>query len=214
MTRYGWYYDGGTLQDESDDVWDLIGRAVPEAAMDGRLHALKVGALRDRSVDDLFDEDDVEELAEDGRLTADAIITLVDERHGEQVYEGQASLRPGSAEALNTAIGLGGAAVVAWAVEHIDLDPPRCCLGRPPLPIEYVEGEWEYGGPDVDQQQTATLLCEMMLDDDEEPPAAAITYATEPRPSWIWWTPERMGEAPTLKEAMARADEALAKETP
>jgi hypothetical protein len=117
MTIYGWYYDGGgTIQDESDDVWDLIGRAVPEAAMDGRLHALMVGEMYDCSVD----------------------------------------------------------------------DPPRCCLGRDPLPIEYVEGEWVYGGS-------------------EEEPAAYITYATSPKPEWVWWVLGRMGAASSLKEAMVQA---------
>lgn len=199
MMRYGSYYDGCTVQEEHDDVWTLLERAIPEAADDERTHALLVGEMHECSAAELFDEQDVISMSDDGRLTADEIVAIVSERHGERVYDGLATIDDAAAKpALRRIVQAHRCAedaapdIVRWAVEYIALDPHIACMGRKPLPIEYIDGEWIWGGGDGE-------------------PAAVITYAAEPSPEtghvgWCWWARGKMGDAKTLREAMAACE--------
>lgn len=203
--RYGWYYDGGYVQDDGEDVWALIESAVLEAAEEGRLHALMVGPMRSCSVTDIFDADDVVSMCADGRLTPDEIVEVIAERHSESVYDGTATLasaeaKPAFARIVRAHRRAEDAAeeIVQWATDHVTLDPASACHGRRPIPLELVEGEWIFG-----DRETA-----------DTEPAAVITYATEFIPEtgdvgWCWWACGAMGDAPTLREAMARAEAAV-----
>lgn len=191
----GWYYECGTVQDTDSDAWALIGRAVEEAADDGRLHALLVGPMEDPSAAEYIDEEDALTYLNDG-CSAERIREDVSERFGDRVYEGRVHVRCSDREAQEA---LERAKtprdVVAWAMDYLECDPSEYCDGRDPLPIEWIEGEWNYG------------------DRRPEPPeaAACITYAEEPSPEtghvgWCWWALGKMGEAKSLKEAMAKCE--------
>lgn len=200
---FGWYYEEGTLQGDGDDAWSLIDEAVKQAADDERLHSLRVGEIRDLSVTDFFDEQDVIDLSDDGRLSADAIVECVDERIADAVIDGRAWLVGDDAKAqLRRIVQAHRCAedaagdIVRWATEHVQIEPTGCCDGRDPLPIDYVDGEWRYG-----------------CHDDAEP-AMIVTYASEPSPEtghvgWVWWAQGKMGEATTLPGAMRAAEAAL-----
>lgn len=194
---WGYYYEGGSVQAESNDMWEILSCGIEQADEDERMHALRVGPLTDLNIAELLDADDVFELAKEGRLTPDVISAVVSERVGERVEEGRAYFAGPEAKAAfrrviqaHTNEVDGAPAVLAWAREHITLDPSSYCDGMSPLPIEYVEGEWRYG-------------CR-----DPEPPeaAACIVYTTEPSPEtghigWCWWALGKMGAARTLREA-------------
>lgn len=201
---FGWYYDGCTVQDEDADVWELIGRAVETAADDERMHALLVGEMHDCEAGELFDEQDVISMSDDGRLSADEILEVISERHGERVYDGIATMDDAAAKpALRRIIQAHRCAedaapsIVAWVRKYIALDPHIACMGRKPLPIEHMLGEWHWGS------------CS------EYEPDAVITYAAEPSPEtghvgWVWWARGKMGDAPTLADAMRAAEAVLA----
>lgn len=194
---WGWYYEGSSVQAESNDMWEVLFSGVKTAHEDERLHALRVGPMCDLDVSELLDADDVISLAQDGRLTPDEVVTLVSERTGERIEEGRAYIDGPEVKAAFRRIVQahtnevdGAPGIVAWARENITLDPSTFCDGGNALPIEYVEGEWRYG-------------CE-----DPEPPeaAACITFTANPSPEtghvgWCWWALGKMGEARTLKEA-------------
>lgn len=193
MTTYGWYYEDGSVQDvcSSEHMWRLLGRAVEDACADDALPKLRFGPEVPLRVSDLLDEDDIQSMIEDERLTPEDICEVVDERAGEMVEDGTAHLSGSYSEAFER-VALGTPAeILAWAVEHIELDPDTYYSGRYPLPIEYVDGGWTWGRHDEDAEA-----------------AAVITYATEPSPEtghvgWCWWALGQMGEAKTLPDAMA-----------
>lgn len=200
MARFGWYYEGCAVQDDDDDIWALVGRAIEQAAEDDRLHALLVGEYDDLSPADFFDAEDVVSMSTDGRLSANYIVELIDERLNERVHGGHASLNSDEAKpALRRIVQANRCAedaapdIVRWANQYVTLDPSRCCNGRSALPIEFIDGEWIFGGT-------------------ESEASAVIAYATEPSPEtghvgWVWWALGRMGDAATLREAMAKAIE-------
>jgi hypothetical protein len=204
---WGWYYEGGSVQAESNDMWESLFSGVETANEDERLHALRVGPMRDLDMSELLDADDVISMAQDGWLTPDAVVELVSERTGDCIEEGRAYIDGPEAKAAFRRIVQahtnevdGAPDIVAWAREHITLAPSTFCAGRFPLPIEYVEGEWRYGCTDP------------------EPPdaAACITFTTNPSPEnghvgWCWWALGKMGEARTLREARAAAEAVIEK---
>lgn len=194
MSTYGWYYEDGSVRDvcSSGCMWSLLDYAVREAVEDEHLPKLRFGPAVPLRVSDLLDDDDIQSMIDDERLTPEDICEVVDERAGEMVEDGTAHLSGSYSEAFERVVHGTPADVLAWAVEHIELDPDTYYCGRYPLPVEYVEGEWRFG-------------CK-----DPEPPehAAVITYAAEPSPEtgyvgWCWWVLGRMGDAPTLPDAMA-----------
>jgi len=202
---WGYYYEGGSVQAESNDMWEILACGIEQASEDERLHALRVGPMHDLDLSEVLDADDVISLAQDGRLTPDVVVELVSERVGERIEEGRAYIDGPEAKAAfrriiqsHTNEVEGAPAVLAWARENITIDPSTYCDGGDALPIEYVEGEWRYG-------------CR-----DPEPPeaAACITFATEPSPEtghigWCWWALGKMGDAATLDEAKAKAEAVL-----
>jgi len=202
---WGYYYEGGSVQAESNDMWEILACGIEQASEDERLHALRIGPMRDLDIGELLDADDVISLAQDGRLTPDVVVELVSERVGERIEEGRAYFDGPEAKVsfrrviqAHTNEVDGAPSVLAWAREHITLDPSTYCDGGDALPIEYVEGEWRYG-------------CR-----DPEPPeaAACITFAAEPSPEtghigWCWWALGKMGDAATLDEAKAKAEAVL-----
>ena len=204
---FGWYYEGGSVQGESNDVWDILFSAVETANEDERLHALRVGPMRDIDIAELLDVNDIISLTQDGRLTPDNVVELVSERTGERIEGGRAYFNGPEAKAAfrrvvqahkNETDGAPG--ILAWAREQITLDPSTFCDGRHPLPIEYVEGEWRYGCTDP------------------EPPeaAACVVFATKPSPEtghvgWCWWALGKTGESRTLREARAAAEAVIEK---
>lgn len=205
MANFGWYYESGSVQDESADLWTLLERAIPEAIDDGRLHALRVGEMHECSASELFDAEDVISMSDEGQLTAETIVEVISERHGERAYDGLATMDNAVAKpALRRIVQAHRCAedaapdVVRWADEHVALDPYIVCLGREPLPIEYVEGEWRFGCRDAEPPE----------------PAAVIAYTTEPSPEtghvgWCWWALGRMGDSETLREAMAACESVI-----
>lgn len=206
--RYGWYYEGGSVQGDGENAWAVLAEAVEQAAEDERSHAVMVGEMVEHSAGDYLTAEDIVSLAEDGRMTADYLVETISERHGERVWDGQATLASADAKpALRRIVQAhrsaedAAADVIAWAHDHVSLDPHISCDGRPPLPVEYVEGEWRWG----------------CMDPEPPEPAAVVTYAQEPSPEtghegWVWWALGKMGEAPTLREAMAAAERVIAKE--
>lgn len=194
MTTYGWYYEEGSVRDvcSSGCVWSLLDHAVREVVEDDALPHLRFGPEVPLRVSDLLNEDDIQSMIGDERLTPEEIREVVYERAGEIVEGGTAHLSGSYREAFERVVHGTPTEILAWAVEHIELDPDTYYNGRYPLPVEYVEGEWRFG-------------CK-----DPEPPehAAVITYASEPSPEtghveWCWWALGRMGDAPTLPDAMA-----------
>lgn len=214
---FGWYYeDGGNRCAEGDDLWLLVEQAVREAAHDplpGQLDRVRVGHIDDVAADSLLDEEDIVSMCDDGRLSAENILELLDERCADRFFDGGATFRCSKREADESLAAvlaryhdrdMLAPAVVSWANEHIELDPSSVCCGRYPLPIEYRKGEWTFGGDRTAEPN----------EDDE--PAAFITYATEPSPEtghigWCWWALGAMGEAPSLRDAMAAAEEAISR---
>lgn len=194
---WGYYYKGGSVQAESNDMWEILFAGIEQANEDERIDALRVGPLNDLDISVLLDADDVIALAKDGRLTPDVIVELVYERAGDCIEEGRAYLASAEAKvAFRRVIQAHtnevdrASAVLAWAREHITLDPSSYCDGAEALPIEYVEGEWRYGCRDPESFEAA----------------ACITFATEPSPEtghigWCWWALGKMGDARTLREA-------------
>lgn len=202
---WGWYYEGGSVQAESNGLWEILASGIETAVEDERLHALRVGPMHDLDLSEVLDADDVISLAQDGRLTPDVVVELVSERVGERIEEGRAYLDGREAKASFRRVIQSytneveaAPAVLAWARENITIDPVTFCDGRDPLPIEWVEGEWRYGCRDA------------------EPPeaAACIIYTLEPSPEtghvgWCWWALGKMGDAATLDEAKAKAEAVL-----
>lgn len=198
MSTYGWYYDGGDVQGvcSREDMWQVLGRAVEEAVADDALPRLRFGFEVPRvplRVSDLLGEDDIQSMTDEEILTPERIVEWVDERSRYLDEDGPAHLRDRAAaeQAFEHVVCGTPAEVLAWAVEHIELDQDTYYSGRYPLPIEYVEGDWTWGGHDEDAEA-----------------AAVITYAAEPSPEtghvgWCWWALGKMGDAPTLPDAMA-----------
>lgn len=195
---YGYYSEGGSVQATNEDVWTLIEEAVLDAVDCERLESLRVGPMRDLEVSELIDVSDIIDLAQDGRLTPDNVVEVITERAAERIEEGHAYYDSREAKVAFRRIVQehkneteGAPALIAWAEEHVSLDPSRYCDGRFPLPLEHVEGEWRFGCRDV-----------------EPPPSQGfVTYATEPSPEtghvgWCWWALGKMGDAATLAQAM------------
>ena len=65
MTAY--YYECGSVQGEADDPWAIVAEAVEDAADAGRLHAVRVGPMRELAVRELLDAEDVVAMSDDGR---------------------------------------------------------------------------------------------------------------------------------------------------
>lgn len=203
MTQeYGWYYEEGHVQDTDGDLWDLIDSAVREAVEDERLDGLRVGPMEDWKPSDHLTAVDVIEMIqnEDGQLpTANDFVEAVYGWHADNVHDGSASLRDGGADEFARINKRGrtieefAADVVAWADEHIALEPTSSCDGRYPLPIELVDGQWRFGSDD--SKHAACVECAIG-------PASDEVF-------WIWTAGNDMGEAKTLKEAMRAAEEAL-----
>lgn len=199
---WGYYYEGNSVQAESNDMWDILFAAVEQANEDERMHALRVGPLTDLDIAELLDAEDVICLAQDGRLTPDVIVEIVHERAAERIEEGRAYLASAEAKAAFRRVIQAhtnevdrASAVLAWAREHITLDPSSYCDGAEALPIEYVEGEWRYGCRDPEPSEAE----------------ACITFTTEPSPEtghigWCWWALGEMGDARTLREARERCE--------
>lgn len=179
--RFGWYYEGGgNCCGEGDDLWQLIDEAVSEAACSSLPGQL-----------DKVRVGEMESLSASDMIDADDVLEMVHDRLYDQVEDGTAEADDGFAAALRAVLD-----------EYIELDPSRVCHGRYPLPIEYRKGEWTFGGDRTAEPN----------EDDE--PAAFITYATEPSPEtghigWCWWALGKMGNAPSLRDAMAAAEEAI-----
>ena len=211
MTAY--YFECGSVQGEADDPWEIVAEAVEEAADAGCLYAVRVGPMRRLAVRELLDAEDIVDLSDNGRLSADALLELVSERCGERINDGRAHMGDPSAakrslrKIVQRHICAEDAAddVIEWAELFFEFEPTSYCDGRNPLPIEYVRGGWVYGDPDAEPS---------------EDPLAVIVYVTEPSPEtgdvgWCWWVDGRMGSAATLAAAMARcADEMARKDMP
>ena len=80
--------------------------------------------------------------------------------------------------------------------------PPKCREGRNPIPMCLVNGAWIWGDK---QHEDADI-------------SACVVYPTQPSPEtghmgWVWWVLGRMGDANTLKDAMAQAEAKLAQIT-
>ena len=76
--------------------------------------------------------------------------------------------------------------------------PPKCREGRNPIPMCLVNGAWIWGDK---QHEDADI-------------SACVVYTTQPSPEtghmgWVWWVLGRMGDANTLKDAMAQAEAKL-----
>lgn len=176
-TEYGYYFGEGRVQVTSQNVWKLIDEAVTEAeALD--VHDVMVGPMKNLLVLDYLDEEDVEDMQADDCLTPQRIVELVDERHWEAIWEGQAHLDqraiesfPGDAPSND---------ILRWASDHIELDPSYGCIGRDPLPVQYFEGEWTFGVNNPNAWAT-------------------ITYENS---QWHWVSFGQFGDAKTLEEAM------------
>lgn len=204
MTTWGWYYEQGSVQGEHASFDAAISEGVEDAAARSRLHALRVGVMRELTVAELLDEDDVVSMADDG-ITAWRIVELVGERAGDIIYDATAELGCSERDAdeqLGAIMSryvdreLAAPEIVAWAEDHINLDPCEYCDGHDPLPVEYVEGEWVPGGTQ------------------DSEPAGVIVYATETCPEtgyvgWCWWALGRMGYAATYAAAKAAAEAVL-----
>lgn len=178
---FGWYYeDGGNCRAEDDDLWQLIDEAVSEAAcssLPGQLDKVRVGEMESLSASDMIDADDV--------------LEMVHDRLYDQVEDGTVEADDGFAAALT-----------ALLDEHLSLHPSSVCHGRFPLPVEYREGEWTFGGDHNPEP------------DEDDEPAAVVVYTTVPSPEtghigWCWWALGKMGEAPSLRGAMTAAEEVI-----
>lgn len=204
MTTFGWYYEGGTVQDEDDDIWVLIERAVPEAAEDDRMHALRVGEMLDCSVANYLEVDDIVRMSDEGRLTAENLADFMSEVHNEVVCGGYARLSGANAKTAldliiqkHNSIQEAAPDILKWANEHIKLTPVRACRGDHPLPIEYGDGdgEWLFGGSEYDTE-------------------AYIDYTATPtndtgHTGWVWWALGKDGDAQSLEEAKRAVEKEL-----
>lgn len=179
-TEYGYYFGEGRVQVTSQNVWQLIDEAVTEAeALD--VHDVMVGPMKNLLVLDYLDEEDIEDMRADGCLTALRIVELVDERHWEAIWEGQAHLDqcaiesfPGDASTKD---------ILRWASDHIELDPSYGCIGRDPLPVQYFENKWTFGVNNPNAWAT-------------------ITYENS---QWHWESFGQSGDAKTLEDAMSQS---------
>lgn len=137
MTEYGAYYQDGAVFAVEQDVWKLIERAVPEAAKEGKLKLLRVGEMRKAFVSELLTEGDVERLALAGKLGPGEVLGLIGEKHNRQVSRGRALLSGIALQAFPAVTVCTNiyAAVLRWAEQHIELDPPFFCEGAPPLAV-------------------------------------------------------------------------------
>lgn len=197
VSTYGWYYEDGAVKDvcQREYMWQALGRAVEDAVADDRLPQLRFGIEVPLRVSGLLDEDDIQSMIDGDWLKPwgfEDVVELVGERAGDVVEGGTAHLRDKAAAKRAFDRADTPSEVLAWAVEHIELDPDTYYSGRYPLPIEYVEGEWRFGCSDPEPTEHA----------------AVITYAIEPSAEtghvgWCWWALGKMGESPTLPDAMA-----------
>ena len=65
MITYGWWYeDAHWFGCNGEDLWDVVGQGVEQAAADRHLADLRVGELVDLHVDEMIDEEDVVDLPE------------------------------------------------------------------------------------------------------------------------------------------------------
>lgn len=209
MTRWGWYIDGGGVtRGTSEDLWALLEEAVEECvALDHPVDSIRVGSMVSRQASDLIDGDDVRDLSEDRVLTARVVVDLVTDRYADIVEDGRARTDVCGVrefERLVSAV-LGDAlpaAILQWADDYIELDPEGSCCGQRAWPLEWREGEWTL--PLFEAEPSV-----------ESEPAAIIVFTPEPSPEtgdcgWCWWALGKMGEAPTLREAMGAAERVIA----
>ena len=205
--RFGAYHkDRPRLVADGHDIWQVIEDGVAYDPEDAS--KLLVGSMQSACVSDCIDEDDIVSLCDDGRLKALHILECIDERYGECVDDGRAHFLCSdreAQEALDRVVALytdrdtAAGHIIHWAGEHIEFDPSCYCEGKPAIPIEYVEGEWVFGGSEGDA-------------------AAVITYAAEPSPEtghvgWCWWALGKMGDAKTVHEARQAAESVLLEAT-
>lgn len=206
MTVYAWgYYGYERIEGCGPDVWRILSEAVEEAVADGRSPMdVLIGAETCDSADDYLDEDDVVSMAREGWLTPGALVETISERHGEDVYDGEAYLRDGAKPAFARLIAAhrdeveAASDVIAWVSEYIGLDPESHYAMRRALPLEYHEGKWHLYREHKPEPNAGSE------------PAAIVTYCTEPSPEtghvgWVWWALGAMGDASTLAEAMDAA---------
>lgn len=211
---FGWYYEGGNVQEEWDNVWQTIEEAAPLAAEDDRLHALLVGEMRQVDVSEYLTLDDLEDMQDNNHLTIDHVVRLVSERHYEQVWDGCATLCPNYTPFPSTLQD-----ILQWATDNIWLDPSTICEGRHPLPIElYQNTELNYKDPHHSDILTERTTYKWIWGDERpEPPEpfATIVYTHTwsshegAEGPWLWWVNGELGNSKTLTEAMKMCESLL-----
>jgi len=124
MTQYGWYYEGGNVQDTLATLDDALTAAIEDAVSDDDQWQVFVGPMYTVDPASLVDAEDILEIAKD--------------RIADRIEGGTAILAFGRSDAL-------AAELEDWLRRAIEPDPAVSCAGTLALPIHYVEGEWTHG---------------------------------------------------------------------
>lgn len=150
--EYGWYYENGSIQGTSDDLWGLIEKVIISASSGTRMRSLRVGEMYSLDASDLLDDDDILSACT-GVAVQHVLLSITGERYGNLVHGGHAYLanmdEAGIAFNKIDRTQLDRKQIIKdieqWADKYIKFDPYKYCDGRYPLPIIYHNNHWGFG---------------------------------------------------------------------
>lgn len=146
---FGWYYEESYARAGHSSPWDAIQDACEDMLDDEANRTILVGPMRKLSVQSLLSLDDLQELAEDERLSGDEIVELIASRICDEVSDCNYGARMSAAQKLELdrmlVDGAGHQQVLAFVAEHTDLEFESVCEGVDAFPIQYSEGKWYFG---------------------------------------------------------------------
>lgn len=200
---FGWYYEESYAHSGHSSPWDAIQDACEDMLDDDANRTILVGPMRKLSVRSLLSLDDLQELAEDERLSGDEIVELIASRICDELSDCDYGARMSAAQTLELdrmlADGADHQRVLAFVAEHADIEFESVCEGVDAFPIEYSEGKWHHGRDLKNPDATIGFNAESGVDDCP----VGFTWVVNEEDGFN-------GEGvATLSEAMAQAEAAI-----
>lgn len=149
QVEYGWYFEDHNANDGYTTPWDAIQDACQEMLDDDDNRAIFVGPMRKLSVRDFLTIDDLKELAEEERLSADEVVDLIACRMYDEVGGCDYGARMSTAQTLELGSMIAGGSdyqsILDVVTTYTELECESVCDGVDVFPIQYAKGKWHWG---------------------------------------------------------------------
>lgn len=146
---FGWYYEESYARTGHSSQWAAIQDACEDMLDGDDNRTILVGPMRKLSVCDFLSLDNLQELAEEGRLSGDEIVELIASRMCDEVGGCDYGARMSAAQALELRSMIAGGSdyqsILDFVTTYTELESDSVCDGVDPFPIQYAEGKWYSG---------------------------------------------------------------------